>query len=148
MTTIAYKEGVVAADRRIMDDHMRCVPMAKIHEKDGWHLAFCGAAMRVAKLVHDFDAAKVMDPDWAPVTTDDVTMIAMRPGALVEFLCSGRLEVDPHGTHAWGNGRMVAIGAMYAGASPSRAVEIASHVCPGDTGDGIDEFDLRVRRAA
>lgn len=125
MTTIAYRDGVLAADQLLTRNDIVIGLRTKIFRlKSGDLVAGCGNSGAVATLRGWYDAgAKGVQPE-APNS------------ALVVFQCDGgilifeaghshRLDRSAAAFHAFGSGNEIALGAMAAGATAEQAVAAA-----------------------
>jgi len=135
MTTIAYRDGVLAADTQITSgNNARCGDVIKIGEcPDGAWWGYSGDTQQQEAFA-----------EWASGSRD--AQPAKWDGAGVGILCTadtrvrewwggGWIEVtSPY--HAWGSGERIARGAMAAGADAERAVSIAIEIDP-ETGGSV-----------
>lgn len=124
MTTIAYKDGVLASDTGSSIGRMYAGKVNKIAQaKDGM---MCGLAGRIldASLLQEwmFNGA---DRDNLPDFEDeDAEGIIVTDGKLEYITSKGIFSIDaPY--YAEGTGYLIAMGAMAQGATAERAVEIA-----------------------
>lgn len=141
MTTVAYKNGVLAADRRITSqsdvttDRFRKIGKTR----DGWLYAWAGEVAAAQRWV-EWVLAEEKEHN-APKGNYNGLLVSPR-GWLEEYEC-GRPIVYPRSmkVHALGSGRKAAMGAMLAGASPERAIKIAASL-DSSTGGGVDVVKL------
>lgn len=141
MTTIAYRDGVLAADSMISTNSGRyCGAVAKIWKRDdGALLGAVGGAGDAAKLRDWFLSGS---DELPPALPEEGQGILIKPDGTV-WLAHGQspmYEVDwPF--HAEGSGAAFAIGAMAHGASAEQAVSIA---CGYDVFSGPPVVVLKV----
>ena len=139
MTTVVYRDGVLAADRRIT--HGRYIDSDACNKlfrtPDGWIGAFCGGAAAG----NAFGMWALGDRD-KPAPKGNYTGILVSPKRTVyEFECGLPLGPLPKPRknffYAWGSGGPSALGALHAGADAKKAVLIAQKVDSG-SGGGAD----------
>lgn len=133
MTTIAYRAGVMAGDTALTDRGVYCGQYRKIYRSDdGKLLGVCGCLGTVADLRDWFIAGAEGDP---PTFKDeDSEGLLVHPNGRAEWLGPQRKRIDIDGPfHAIGSGFQLAMGALHAGATAARALEIAC------------ELDIRTR---
>lgn len=144
MTTIAYRNGVLAADSACGrgGTHMGAVSKI-IRRDDGAMAAIVGTAALQGPFFKWFVAGEdgerptVPDPD----NNNVATALVFRPdGSCEVYECGGWYTLDPTPYYAVGSGRDVALGAMFAGADPEVAVRAA---IVHDSGTGGDVTVLR-----
>ena len=123
MTTIAYKDGVLAADSLITSaNNARCGSVRKIGEAGDMWWAYSGATHQMESFEQWAKSGMMGDP---PKFENQGVGIIVSPGGIVrEWWGDGWLEITSD-AHAWGSGERIARGAMMAGASAKRAIEIA-----------------------
>jgi hypothetical protein len=149
MTTIAIKNGFVAADgRRIWGDEVRGEDVIKVKFINGTGYGFTGTVALMEPMIAWHQAgAKVKE---VPTVNESLTwtLIIMRPGLVAK--CSSSClypeEFPAHEPIAFGSGCDHAMGAMLAGTTAKRAVEIVASLCTG-TGGTIREWDIEVECA-
>lgn len=129
MTTIAYRDGVMAADSLVTGHGIRMGSLAKvIRAKDGTLAGAAGNTLDSAKLLTwvRLMGAECRDNDVPPTEDKDTSLLIAYPDGIVEWIGAhdGRVAVDA-GFHAIGSGGEIAIGAMAFGATAEQAVEIA-----------------------
>lgn len=139
MTTICWDGEYLAADRGAWKNgHIDCVP-TKIHRVmiDGAHALYAtmgAAGFSRRMMAHICEPTHVPLPDWkdyAPTIEGGsaVGLIIFPFGVLYEVDAVGtRIHMEGHGPRkvfAAGGGREMALGALLAGASAQRAVEIS-----------------------
>lgn len=146
MTTIAYREGVLAADSQVNSGNgARSGIFRKIGmTHDGWLWGFSGSLHRQADCVAWAEASRDgKPPEW---DGDDGVFILVSPaGAVKEWWGKGWIawEVQPY--HAWGSGERIALGAMHAGATAQAAVE-ASIAIDTESGGAVLALSLGAAR--
>lgn len=131
MTTIAYRDGVLAADTQVNSGNgCRAGTIAKIGQtKDGCLWAFSGNAQMMAACVGWTEERK----DDPPKDIEGVFVLIAPDGTYREWWGSGWLQVnDPQ--PAWGSGERIARGAMFAGADAETAVRAAIALDPESGG--------------
>lgn len=145
MTVIAYRDGILAADRQINCGDAK-YPGSKIKRlADGTVIAWAGLC----------DAGRIMAewyengafPDKFPLgdAHDEALsdLIVACPGKPVAVYCQGPYpNLVLHEFAAWGNGAIAAMAAMQCGKSAAEAVVITSMWCRG-CGFGVDFFEIQ-----
>jgi ATP-dependent HslUV protease subunit HslV len=135
VTTIAYKDGVVAADTQITTGGgWRASSVQKIHRAGPYIFGGCGD---LGDLEMFRSWVKKGLPGAAPIFTDDDSecFIIMPDRSIVCLLSKGKVMREYADYYAWGSGCRFAIGAMACGASAEDAVRIAAK---HDCGTGLD----------
>ena len=132
MTTVVYRDGIVAADQRGMSNGWI---MPSREEKimrldDGRVLSGCGSTAGIAVLM-----AWVLGDRTTPQPKDDCAVILFDGGAPEVFELGGSYREGEARFYAWGSGMPTALGALYAGASAVEAIECAAKVDPNTGGD-------------
>ena|SRR3974390_3360906 len=159
MTTIAYKNGILAADSRSTTDSeaggSRVFLCEKIFRKsvpvDGKLtevlLATAGESSAGMVFVDWFGSGKESPAELFLTGDADFTVLVLQPDGLYEYdaYCRGTKILDPF--YAIGSGAKAAMGAMHAGASAKRAVEIACKIDPFSAAPIVTE-KLNVRPKA
>ena|SRR5687768_13962526 len=123
MTTITFREGIMAADSRMTLGGAVIGNVVKIVRRDDG--ALCGGCGRLAWLqaFHEWFLNGEQD-DLPDVDEDSMGLIARPKKPLQAFEEAGTYEwKTPY--FAMGSGRRFALGAMYAGASAQEAVKAA-----------------------
>ena len=139
MTTIAYRDGVLAADSQITSgNNARCGTVMKIgRAPDGYRWAYSGQTQQQERFAKWACGDRKADPDkW---TEGGVGILISPEGVVREWWGDGWLQVSSP-CHAWGSGERVARGAMAAGATSERAVAICIEIDP-DTGGPVVTLD-------
>ena len=122
MTTIAYRDGVLAYDSGMVCDHIRVGKTHKAWIHKGFIVSGCGYAADLYAFRDWF--CRGMKGD-GPEPRDEGTLILITPERTVLIREAPGWIVGNSPFYAWGSGFAVAMGAMAAGASALRAVEIA-----------------------
>lgn len=130
MTTIAYKDGIIAGDGRVTaDGHITCENLVKIVATKSHLAGVCGAAdyaKRFLEWVKGGCNEKAI-PKTANNTTGDIEGMVIDSNGNVTFY--GRdmlpLNIGKVQFHAIGSGSAYALGAMAAGADAVEAIRIA-----------------------
>jgi len=132
LTTIAYRNGVLAADRRAYGgDKVPFGLKTKIHElADGTLFGSSSCSVGADRLIRRWLEDGCPAPKSGDLTPETFEAIVIRPNGDVYFACnnlelSGPVEAE---YVAIGSGNQYALGAMAMGAGPERAVEIASEL--------------------
>lgn len=148
MTTVAYKSGVMAADRMACEGNTKYGRMTKIHRSRGYLLGFSGAADVAMALLRWFengaDPAEWPDPHGEDRT--EASMLVVSPAGSV--MCYERFPVPlimEQEYHAIGSGRDFALAVMHMGHDPIKAVEVACEL-DAFSGGGIDVIRLQDSR--
>ena len=124
VTTIAYRDGILAVDSQVSDGNRFDGTMQKWARGHGWIAAMAGAANR-------FEVMKTVtiDPENVPafektaLSENEELIIVTEAGV---FFCNsnGLLKFDAD-FYVAGSGGSLAMGAMAAGATAEQAVQIA-----------------------
>lgn len=124
MTTIAYRDGILAADSLASGPRGRCGSVQKIATNKSGVLA--GAGGRVADLSAFIKWIESGDTEGAPQTADDFDGLLVNPDGAV-FLVSQDCRLSPITGRfmAVGSGEAHAMGAMAMGATAVEAVRVA-----------------------
>ena len=125
MTTIAYRDGILAADTAIFDRGVYCGATQKIvRAPDGTMGGGAGALGEVKAALQWIKNGATGDP---PKLSDDSEVIVIRPDGSVWWLGSGSEWTQINAEYvAIGSGFRIALGAMAAGATAQRAIEICA----------------------
>ncbi|MDP1873651.1 hypothetical protein [Phenylobacterium sp.] len=139
MTTIAYRDGELAADSQLTSCNN--APAGEVTKawqtEDGSLWAHSGAAQDAERLAHWTHGPR----DPSPPEIDDGVLIQVTPAGVVrQWWGKGWIEASAD-SYAWGSGERCARAAMMAGATPERAVEIAAAL-DSDTGGTITVLRL------
>lgn len=136
MTTIAYRDGVLASDSLCTVGGSVCGQYDKIADIHGFLLGGCGAIANVCKFFDWFRNKHANYDQPAPIPPDDtlrpkenewytIIMVHKETGTIWQVDDGGyphRLEAD---FMAIGSGRQFAIGAMEMGASAAQSITAA-----------------------
>lgn len=129
MTTVAYRNGFVAADSRVIRGEM----IAPEEAQKIWRVSHGGVAAIVGTMIIMDDAKLWLDAGkkgWErPKFPSDNTYVVefLTDGTILEHSADGDCETKPmFGYYAWGSGRDFAYGALAQGATAFGAVEIAA----------------------
>ncbi len=130
MTTIAYKEGVMAADSKAYAGFNTPLGQkCKIRRlSDGTLIGCSSNQVGAGEAVMDWYARGANPEDGPKLEESKFTLLVVKPNgdafyAFDNFLLSGPIRAE---CYAIGSGEGVAHGAMRAGASAERAIEIAA----------------------
>ncbi len=142
MTTIVYRDGIIAADSRTTTHTeeggtriFHCEKLyRKVIEKEGARedVIFAAAGESFPSLVFiDWYGSGTAVPDNLVLGEADFTVLVLKRDGLWEFdkWCRGERIIHP-GFYAVGSGAKAALGALHAGCSAKRACEIACLVDP------------------
>lgn len=133
MTTIAYRDGILASDSLVTAGTLRCGGMRKIaRNAAGWMGGSAGPMETNVRLLAWIDAGAHGDPP----EMKEADAIIVSPEGVVHFWTgAGPLTPVLGDFFAVGSGERVAVGAMAAGADAIKAVRIAIEF---DTASGGD----------
>lgn len=154
MTTVVWRDGVLAADGRVTEcesiiaaDNRRKI----IDVGPGFAVQI--GVVAVSRHFMDWLSIPREDCEEGPTLPDEAIVVgAFRSHdggiTIAEFEHGGRINYDPSGFYAWGSGAAAALGALHAGASAEQAVMAASKVDAFTGGEiqavnVVDEFGLR-----
>lgn len=130
MTTIAFKDGIVAADSGCCVGGTRAGTVNKLSQnKAGDIAAASGSAAYLFAFLKWFQAHEKGSPPEARSSTDtfDRGVIFRKSGVIEVFEDFGKHTLQSE-FYATGSGRPEAMGAMAAGATAAQAIEIASRL--------------------
>ncbi|MGJ4953059.1 hypothetical protein [Bradyrhizobium sp. HKCCYLS20291] len=133
MTTIAYRNGMLAADTRMIQGTAIIGNVVKIvRREDGLLAGGAGDCAWVQAFHRWFLGHEEGDP---PELDDNCKGIIVRPDKTVEmFEPMGTIEFKPPFV-AMGSGKEFALGAMWMGATAEQAVRAAMELDPGTGGN-------------
>lgn len=132
MTTIAYREGVLAADSQVNCGGGRCGSVVKAWKTDDGSLwAFSGRA----SLQEGCQKWSLGQRQGDPPQIEDSTLVCITPDGRVREWCGKGWLQSQAEFFAWGSGGEYAMGAMAMGASAEQAVVAAIRF---DTSSGGD----------
>jgi hypothetical protein len=127
MTTVALRDGVIAAERLITNRDIVVGLQKKLFVATGPGGSYVHAS--VGECGHDDAVGKWIGDGMNPTEIPDIGehghAVVVWCGGLRTLTCGLMYEAGEAPFHAWGNGRVIALGAMAAGASAEEAVEIA-----------------------
>lgn len=133
MTTIAYRNGVLASDSRISNGDWTTPGEAKkiFRLPDGGMIGLGGSAVKVAVIL-EWARGGQQESARPTALPDEQHGIVVRPSGAVSFLEGPRcLEYSFAAPfYAIGSGRIPALAAMLAGATAKRAIVIAAELEP------------------
>lgn len=141
MTTIVYhrESALMAADRRCVNGYdVVCAPVTKIRRLKDGTLVGCAGSVVALQLVSEWLENECKDKFQGPDKTD---VLIVDPDGGVHMLQDGVLYEIEDEFPVLGSGGDHARGALAAGATARRALEIATRFDPF-TGDGIDVLHL------
>lgn len=128
MTTIAYRDGVLAVDGRISGEHTLYSDKEKklSRLKDGSLVAYAGTVADCQKFLRwarKGDFAK-------PHPKGSYVCVWLRDEGLTEYTGNDgkHIVLNKKQFHAWGSGHLSALGAMHHGATAVEAVKCAAKV--------------------
>lgn len=142
MTTIAYKDGVLAGDRRIMAGDTHYGSRIKVCRRDDG--ALFGASGESAKCLalKGWFLGGENEPFPADIIGNGAECMIVRPDRTVEWRRGSEHKAWPNASEfAIGSGALAARGAMIAGADAPAAV-MAAIALDSWTGDGVDVLTL------
>lgn len=145
MTTVAYRDGVLAADRRVTGGPSIYYDICKLRRGPCGTLYAMAGATSYALALLDWLMAGQQGPAPTNPPETPIEVITISPaGEINEWyngLRIGPILCGPGDFLAWGSGRGGALGAMAMGASARQAVEIAARFdCA--TGGKTDVLEL------
>lgn len=124
MTTIAYKDGVMAGDTRaVIDEVIEPGHYRKVFKlKDGSLIGFAGNVPDIQAMIREMkkDPNKTM-----PGKSDLYAIKVTQSGKVMERDAGGWSESEDAKYYAIGSGRVPALVAMHCGKSAKQAIEIA-----------------------
>lgn len=157
MTTIVFDGRTLAADRlyrtgMVADKSpgkLHCVtvlPHPSVPKPGTWWIGFAGqvsfiqAAIRALESGADFPSLALHDGEGDPY---NFALAVQHRGPIFTLSTTGEWMRVTRKRWAVGSGWEIALGAMEAGASARRAVQIVSSLAPGDSGFGVQAVDIR-----
>lgn len=135
MTTVTYRDGVMAADTQGTNSHMHAADRRKVFSIHGWLLGGCGNSSHLDEF-YDWFRANCKDgklrepPKCLKVAANShggwtVMAVNIKDGVVYQF-ADGLYPFKMEGKFfACGSGMGIALGAMAMGASAEKAVEVA-----------------------
>jgi hypothetical protein len=143
MTTIAYKDGVLAGDKRACYGQV-AHPVTKVRRlKDGSIAGGAGTMACILQMLDWLDSggdharfpAEQRTDDWEPI-------LVVRPDRRIQIYERTPFPTETHSPFfAIGSGKEYAMMAMHLGKSAAEAVALAAQFDPG-TGHGVDTLFL------
>jgi hypothetical protein len=129
MTTVVYRDGVMAGDTAVFDRGVYCGQVTKIFKSPAGSLAAVagclGDSVAMKEWVEERHALGA-PPEFGD---DDSEGLLVEPDGSVFWIGPKQKRIKVDGPfHAIGSGFRIAIGALHAGADAVRAVEIAADV--------------------
>ena len=143
MTTIAFKGGIMAADKQATSSGCSHGKMTKIFKLDGHLIGVAGDGHACMEMVRWFNnGAKEDDFPEIQKSEDNGMLMVVTPEKVITFYEKSPLPlIYENDFAAMGSGRDFALGAMASGLGATEAVEVA---CRFDiySGNGIDWLAL------
>lgn len=137
MTTIAYRDGILAADTLACSESgLRSSSMVKIMRVRGGLAGTVGKCSQAQAIVRWLEDGRAADRPKFADGSDDYTVVWLPDEGEATLIENGGEE--PLGDapyHAFGSGREIALGAMYMGATAKEAVEAAIAISVWSGGD-------------
>lgn len=126
MTTIAYRDGVLAADTQATDGH-GCTNgrVIKVERRGPFLAASAGQACFARRFLDWFRSGMPGDPEIGNAECNADGMIFMPDGRIIEFSPFGSKTVHAE-FYSTGSGMDYALGAMAMGATAEEAVRVAA----------------------
>lgn len=133
MTTIAYRDGILAADTRsCMGDWVGRENVQKLHRlKDGKVAGITGDLVKGFHFIKWLQGSIVQRPDLGDSTR---VIVLNHDKSLTIYESVGEYDSSPDFA-AWGSGMPPALAALYCGKTAAEAVEIAARIDPWTGGD-------------
>lgn len=142
MTCIAYKDGVLAADKQSTDSGMARTVTKISRLKNGRLVGAAGNSSMCRLLIEWLESGAVVDK--FPDGKHECQLLVVNLDGSLHFYDEGPVPIPIEDEYtAIGHGRDYAIGAMACGASSVKAVDVA---CKYDSycGNGVDVLRLMV----
>lgn len=142
MTTLVYRDGVLAADSRGTRNGMICPgAVNKVAVVDGRLVGFVGDTAFGQRFVRDLREGR----EPADLEGEAIAVIVDSDGTVrVHQNATWYVEEGPFA--AWGTGLAAALGALHMGATADQAVEAACEVDP-NSGGPVQIVSLRKRKS-
>ncbi len=138
MTTIAFRENVMAADSAVWLDDLFTHRTRKIFRlKDGSVAGFCGALNDALALIRWLDGNKDEKVNWSEATI----LVATPSGRMLMYDAEKPVVIRKTKYIAIGTGSAVALGAMFCGGS---AVDAVAAACEHDARTKGPVFSMKV----
>ena len=120
MTTIAYRDGVLAGDSCFSIDTYIIELRSKLHRlNDGSIVGYCGSPDDFVA-IHKWLNGKDVEPDFS-----STTVLRLTKSSLLKYDAQIPLKLNKKKYIAIGTGMPIALGALYAGATAIEAVKAA-----------------------
>ena len=145
MTVIAWKDGVLAADKRMTTSWGAHDTVKKIgHARDGALYGITGEAPIGLRMLAWWQAGAVAAdfPPEAAKANEATLVIFLATGDVAQFTTGPYPSLLAQGVCAFGAGRDFAMAAMVCGKSAAEAVCVACELCV-NCGNGIDVIALK-----
>lgn len=143
MTTLVYRDGVLAADSRGTRNGMICPgAVSKVYIVDGRLVGFVGDTAFGQRFVRDLREGR----EPADLEGEAIAVIVDRDGGTVRVHQNATWYVEEGRFAAWGTGLAAALGALHMGATADQAVEAACEVDP-NSGGPVQIVSLRKRKS-
>lgn len=127
MTTVVYRDGVLASDTLVSDGNCYVADTNKIYRVRGHLVGGCGSLGAVLRFCEWFKAGA--DEGNRPRVDDDFDTITIAPNGRVTWYSHELIPTEFRAPfHAVGSGAQVALGALHMGASAKQAVQVAMRV--------------------
>lgn len=144
MTTLAFRNGVLAADRRsISSGWIKGVAVTKIFKaEDGRLIGLCGEYAAVYPFAQWLLLTNRSQGDKPKIGKDEGMVIEICPdGMIFVHTDTGYHPAEGSEFFAWGSGFPAALAAMIMGADAVRAIEVAC-MLDNCSGGGIDTLEI------
>lgn len=140
MTTIAYRDGVLAADSRAADQTVKSYGIQKLYrlKKKGAIIGTAGSIVKCQAFVKWYANKRHRAPK---LEDDDLSAIVLHRDGRVELFEDSveSIEWNPAEPLAVGTGAPAALAAMACGKTAAEAVEIACRIDPDSEGPVVSE---------
>lgn len=136
MTTIATDGHTMAGDTQCSDGHTRSFVKTKVCKVQGWLVGYAGTLAECVQVLDSMREKRMTPKQYAATYNipQGVQLLCVDPdGKIYEFSHGAFIEQDAE-YFALGTGDGVALGAMYMGASPYKAVQAAMEHNPSTGG--------------
>ena len=139
MTTIAWKQGVLVADKQATGDGELMHTCTKMYKRKGYAMGFAGVLHEGLQFIDWYEKKE----GKCPLKKTEGLVMNLTTGQCTHWEAKGKIGVPVEDDcTAIGSGSALAIGAMEAGASALRAVAIAAKRDPS-TGKGIQVIESK-----
>ena len=127
MTTIAYRDGVLAADSQVSRCGNDSGRTTKLRKVGGLVVGGCGTTSLCQRFIGWIAAGMQGHPPTLQIGDSSACVMAIMPnGTIVEWNGDHPPDIVRAEFAAWGSGADVALGAMAFGATAAEAVEAAA----------------------